>query len=60
MILYFLMEKAKGTEFTKKLGDSAYIFWKDAEIKELLTISGLKLLKILNLDYADLYICEAL
>ena len=43
MILYFLMERAKGTEFTRKLGDSSYVFWEDEEIKKLLERNGLKL-----------------
>ena len=60
MILYFLMERAKGTIFTQRLGDSAYVFWEDREIKELLEKSGLNLLEILSLDFADYYICKSL
>lgn len=60
MILYFLMERAKGTEFTRKLGDSSYVFWEDEEIKKLLERNGLKLKEILNYDFADFYICESL
>ena len=59
MILYFLMERAKGTRFTKRLGDSAYVFWRDREIKELLEKNGLILMEILNLDFADYYICKS-
>ena len=36
IILYFLMERVKGTEFTKRLGDSAYVFWNHDEIESLL------------------------
>ena len=60
MILYFLMERAKGSKFTKRLGDSTYVFWEDGEIKKLLEKNSLKLMKILNLDFADFYICESL
>lgn len=59
MILYFLMEKAKGTKFTTKLGDAAYVFWEDGEIKKLLDGNRLKLKEVLNMDFADFYICES-
>ncbi len=60
MILYFLMERAKGTKFTRRLGDSAYVFWNDEEIKNLLREHGFKLMKVLNSEFADFYICEPL
>ena len=60
MILYFLMEKAKGTKFSKRLGDSAYVFWEDGEIKMLLEKNRLKLMEILKLNFADFYISESL
>ncbi len=60
MILYFLMERAKGTIFTQRLGDSAYVFWEDREIKELLEKNSLELMEILNIDFADYYICKSL
>lgn len=41
IILYFLMERVRGTEFTKKLGDSAYVFWKHDEIESLLGNNGI-------------------
>ena len=35
------MNRAKGSEFTKRLGDEAYIFWNESEITQLLKDSGL-------------------
>jgi len=57
-ILYFLMNRAKGSEFTKRLGDEAYIFWNESEITQLLKDSGLYSINIINTKFADFYICK--
>lgn len=41
IILYFLMERARGTEFTNRLGDSAYLFWNHDELEPILNHSNL-------------------
>jgi len=35
-ILYFLMDRAKYSEFTKRLGNEAYVFWNESEITQIL------------------------
>lgn len=60
MILYFLMERAKGTKFTKRLGDSAYVFWKEDEIKKLLNDYNCKIIDLIHAEFADFYICESM
>ena len=52
------MDRAKNTSFTQRLGDQAYVFWNDAEIRSLLRKHDLKLVEILSLKYADFYIVE--
>jgi SAM-dependent methyltransferase len=59
MILYFLMDRAKGTSFTKRLGDEAYVYWNDSEIRELLSRYSLKVENTLSLEFADFYIVKA-
>ena len=58
IILYFLIKKAQGTEFTKRLGDSAYVFWDDDEIQRMLNEIGLRIKEIIRAEYADYYLCE--
>ena len=60
MILYFLMERAKGTKFTKRLGDLSYVFWEDREIIKLLDENGLKLKEVLSIEFADFYVCQSM
>jgi len=58
IILYFLMDRAKGSEFTKKLGDDAYFFWSSSEVNQLLEESNLDPIRIINIEFADFYICK--
>lgn len=58
MILYFLMEKARKTEFTKRLGESAYTFWSHDEVLHLLRDAGLNISEVINAQYADFYVCK--
>ena len=58
IILYFLMEKAKGTEFTKRLGDLSYIFWDHNEIQRMLDDTGFRIKEIIREKHADYYLCE--
>lgn len=58
ILFYFLMKKAHGTEFTKRLGDSAYVFWDDNEIRRMLNEIGLRIKEIIRAEYADYYLCE--
>lgn len=37
MLLGFLTERAKGTWFTRRLGESAYTFWTERDVSELAT-----------------------
>jgi cyclopropane fatty-acyl-phospholipid synthase-like methyltransferase len=60
IIIYFLMEKATNTVFTKRFGDSAYVFWNRKEIEKLLKSNGLKIKELINGEYADYYVCEQL
>jgi cyclopropane fatty-acyl-phospholipid synthase-like methyltransferase len=57
MILYFLMKRAKGTEFTKRLGDNAYVYWSYSEIRELVCELGLKVNSTIETKLASYYIC---
>jgi len=59
MILYFLMDKAKGSKFTKRLGDEAYIFWNDLQINRLLEECNLYATSIIKGEFADFYICKS-
>jgi len=58
MILYFLMEKARATEFTRRLGDQAYFFWEHDEIQQVLKGAGLKIKEVIVRKYSDYYVCE--
>lgn len=58
IILFFLMERAKGTEITKLLGDSAYVFWNNEEIEQLLKSRNLDIVEVLHTKDADYYICR--
>lgn len=59
LILYFLMNRAMGTIFTKRLGDEAYVFWNQSEIKVFLDNAGLKINDTISLDFSDFYICTS-
>jgi len=59
MILYFLMDRAKRSKFTKKLGDDAYIFWNDLQINQLLEQCNLYTISIINGEFADFYVCKS-
>ena len=37
LILYFLTKRAEGSQFTERLGDNAYTFWTESELKKLMT-----------------------
>lgn len=58
IILYFLMAKARGTEFTRKLGDSAYFYWNHDEVVYLLEMKNLAIREVICGMYADFYVCE--
>ena len=58
MILYFLMDRAKGTAFTRRLGDSSYIFWNQNEIEKMLKEIKLNVKEIIHDQFADFYVCE--
>ena len=55
-ILYFLTSRAKGTEFTKRLGDEAYIYWDDGEVRDILSSLGIEIERVLQWKYANVYI----
>lgn len=57
MILYFLSERAKNSEFTMRLGDKAYVFWDKASVLKLLTTDlDLELIEVQEWQYADVYV----
>ncbi|MCL6090757.1 MAG: class I SAM-dependent methyltransferase [Candidatus Thermoplasmatota archaeon] len=56
MILYFLNENAKHIGFTKRLGDSAYVFWTKEEITDLTTRLGLKQIDVHEWPMAYVYV----
>ena len=58
IILFFLTVRARETQFTKRLGDSAYVFWSNDEIEKLLKGIKLDIKEIMPWDVADIYICE--
>ncbi|MGC8483939.1 MAG: hypothetical protein ACP5OE_09890, partial [Thermodesulfobium sp.] len=58
IILYFLMKRARGSEFTKRLGESVYTYWSHDEILQLLKGAKLNATKVINDQYADFYICR--
>lgn len=58
MILYFLMERARKTEFTKRLGDSVYTFWSPDEVLCLLRNARLNPSEVISAQYADFYVCR--
>jgi len=59
MILFFLMDRAKGSEFTKRLGDEAYIFWSGLQINQLLEQCNLYTISIISVKEADFYVCKS-
>ncbi len=59
IILNFLMERAKGTKFTERLGDAAYYFWRENEIRKMLEEMKLVVLEIKRFDVEDYYICRS-
>ena len=58
MIMYFLTDRARGSEFTKRLGDEAYVFWDRFQINQLLKECGLKWISTISADFADFSICK--
>jgi len=58
MILFFLMDRAKGGELTKRLGDEAYVFWNNSEINQLLEKFSLESIRIISDGVADYYVCK--
>ena len=58
VILFFLTDRAKGTEFTKRLGDSAYVFWSNDEIEKLLRRVKLDTKELITVGVANIYVCE--
>lgn len=58
IILYFLMKKAQGTGFTKRLGDLAYFFWDHSEIQKMLNGADLRIREVIGGEHADYYLCE--
>ena len=58
VILYFLMDRAKGTEFTKRLGDSSYVFWSSDEIEKLFRTVKLNTKELIIREEANIYVCE--
>lgn len=58
MILYFLTSRAKGTDFTKRLGDETYIFWESDEIETMLRNLGLDIVEKLSISVADYFIVK--
>ena len=59
MILFFLMDRAKGGELTKRLGDEAYVFWNNSEINQLLEKFSLESIRIISAENADYYVCKS-
>lgn len=43
LILYFLTERARKSPFTVRLGDDAYVYWSELEIRELMAYLGLSI-----------------
>lgn len=43
LILYFLTERARKTPFTNRLGDDAYVYWSELELRELMVYLGLSI-----------------
>jgi SAM-dependent methyltransferase len=58
--LYFLAGRAKGSEFTRRLGDSAYVFWEDPEVRELLSSADIGVSSVLEWKWANVYVGKAL
>jgi len=57
--LYFLMQRALGTTFTRWLGDSAYTFWTEPEVVRLLHSCGLQPTEKIDWGhFADFWICQ--
>ena len=54
------MDRAKGTVFSKRLGDESYIFWSETDIVNLMKKNKLVIDEILSLEYANLYIVKRL
>ncbi len=60
MILFFLMERARNTIFTQRLGNEAYVFWSDSEIRDLLRKQNLSIIEIISWNDGDFYIVKRL
>ena len=57
LAMCFLMDRARGTAFSKRLGDTAYHFWTHDELQALASSLGLKIEFIFGFsEAADMYI----
>jgi len=57
LAMCFLMDRARGTPFSKRLGDAAYHFWTRDEIESLASSLGLRIEAIFGFsEAADLYV----
>lgn len=54
--LYFLMTRAKDSEFTKRLGNESYQLWKEEEVCELHKNLQLKVLEIKQRKFDSIFI----
>jgi uncharacterized protein YdeI (BOF family) len=52
------MEKGRGTQLTKRLGDSAYVFWDHNEIQVMLNARDLRIREVIGGDQVNYYVCE--
>jgi len=50
MLIYFLSERAKETEFVKRLGKEAYVYWNIDKIVKISSGKGLKLIDCFEWD----------
>jgi hypothetical protein len=48
MALYFLSTRARGTQFTSRLGEDAYVYWEEDEVRALTKKAGLQLARIFD------------
>lgn len=58
MALYFLSERARGSSFTRWLGDNSYIFWTPESVREMLDGFALRTLQVVRWEFADVFILQ--
>ena len=58
IVLYFLMDRAKNTIFTRRLGNDAYVYWTTSSIKSLLFACGLEVNNIFSGELSDIYVTK--